>query len=145
METEPVLFYGGQWGCFSNMSSNAVEIDGILFMTSEHAYQYAKFIDPAIKEKILKARSGYEAKMIAMKDSSAVVSNWPDISLEVMENILRKKLEQHPHIKDKLLETGSREIIEASPKDSFWGWGPDKKGLNHHGKIWMKLRAELAN
>lgn len=60
-----------------------------------------------------------------------------------MENILRKKLEQHPHVKEKLLETGDREIIEASPTDGFWGCGPDKIGENHHGKIWMKLRSEL--
>lgn len=143
MEKEPVLFYGGQWGCFSNMSSYAVEMDGKVFMTSEHAYQYSKFSDESIKEKILMARSGYGAKMIALENKSLVAPNWSSMSLEVMENILRKKLEQHPHIKEKLLETGDREIIEASPSDAFWGWGPDKNGLNHHGKIWMKLRGEL--
>ncbi len=143
MEKEPVLFYGGQWGCFSNMSSYAVEIDGKLFMTSEHAYQYSKFTDESIKEKILMARSGYDAKMIALENKSSVAPNWSSVSLEVMENILRKKLEQHPHIKEKLLETGDRGIIEASPTDGFWGWGPDKTGENHHGKIWMKLRSEL--
>lgn len=143
MENEPVLFYGGQWGCFSNMSSYAIEIDGKVFMTSEHAYQYEKFSDETIKEKILNARSGYDAKMIALENKSLVIPNWNEKSLETMENILRKKLNQHNHIKDKLLETGNRDIIEASPTDAFWGWGPDKNGKNHHGKIWMKLRSEL--
>lgn len=143
METEPVLFYGGQWGCLSNMSSYAVEINGVLFMTSEHAYQYAKFSDQSIKDKIKNARSGYDAKMIAMEHADAVIPNWKEISLDVMEQILRQKLQQHSHIKEKLIETGNREIIEASPSDSFWGLGPNKDGQNHHGKIWMKLRDEL--
>jgi ribA/ribD-fused uncharacterized protein len=120
-----------------------VEIDGKIFMTSEHAYQYEKFSDPVIKEKILNARSGYDAKIIAVENKHLVVPNWREKSLQIMEQILRKKLEQHHHIKKKLLETGNREIIESSPTDAFWGWGPDKNGENHHGKIWMKLRSEL--
>jgi predicted NAD-dependent protein-ADP-ribosyltransferase YbiA (DUF1768 family) len=62
-----------------------------------------------------------------------------------MERILRAKLDQHPHIKKKLIETGNRDIIEASKDDEFWGWGPNKTGQNNHGKIWMKLREELKN
>ena len=145
MDNEPVLFYGGQCGCFSNMSSYAVEIDGKVFMTSEHAYQYAKFSDTGIQEEIFNARSGYDAKMIALVNKSLTPTDWAERSLKVMESILRKKLAQHPHIKEKLLETGNRDIIESSPTDAFWGWGPDKKGLNHHGKIWVKLRSELQN
>jgi ribA/ribD-fused uncharacterized protein len=143
MEKELILFYGGQWGCFSNMSSYAVEIDGKVFMTSEHVYQYSKFTDEEVRNKIFSARSGYDAKMIALENKSLTIPNWHEKSLDTMEMILRKKLDQHPHIKDKLLETGNREIIEASPTDAFWGWGSDKKGENHHGKIWMKLRSEI--
>jgi ribA/ribD-fused uncharacterized protein len=66
-----------------------------------------------------------------------------DLRLGVMEEIIRAKLSQHPHIKKKLLQTGDKEIIENSKDDYFWGWGADQSGLNHHGKIWMKLRKEL--
>ncbi|MEK7150551.1 MAG: NADAR family protein [Patescibacteria group bacterium] len=145
MESDKILFYGGGFNCFSNLSSYAVEIDSLVFPTSEHAYQYAKFSDPMIKEKILNARSGYDAKMIAKENNNAVTPNWHQINLDVMERILRKKLEQHPHIRKKLLETGSREIIETSNDDDFWGWGPNKTGQNNHGKIWMQLRRELIN
>ena len=34
-------------------------------------------------------------------------------------------------------------IVEDSPKDSFWGWGPNRDGKNQLGKLWMKLREEL--
>ncbi len=143
MKDEPVLFLGGGYNCFSNLSSYSVEIDGMLFMTSEHAYQSAKFFDTLTKVKIINARSGYDAKMIAEENIKDINPQWDNIKFHVMELILREKLNQHPHIQKKLLETGNRDIIEASDTDSFWGWGSDKKGQNNHGKIWMKLREEL--
>jgi predicted NAD-dependent protein-ADP-ribosyltransferase YbiA (DUF1768 family) len=33
-------------------------------------------------------------------------------------------------------------LVEDSPKDDFWGWGPNKDGCNQLGKVWMKLRGE---
>ncbi len=40
--------------------------------------------------------------------------------------------------------TGSDlDIVEDSPKDDFWGWGPNRDGRNELGKIWMRLRSEL--
>lgn len=27
-------------------------------------------------------------------------------------------------------------------RDSFWGWGPDKRGQNMLGKLWMRVREE---
>ena len=49
------------------------------------------------------------------------------------------------YIQKKLVESGEREIIENSPEDDFWGWGPNKDGQNEMGKLWMKLREELKN
>ena len=62
-----------------------------------------------------------------------------------MEDIIRAKVSQHGYIREKLIETGTREIIEDSHKDSFWGRGPDFKGRNELGKVWMKIREELQN
>lgn len=60
-----------------------------------------------------------------------------------MEKILKKKIEQNPYVKETLLNTKDYILVENSPKDSFWGWGPNKDGENHLGKLWMKLRDEL--
>lgn len=57
--------------------------------------------------------------------------------------LLRLKLEQNPYVLKKLLQTGDYYIVEDSPKDSFWGWGPDRCGENQLGRLWMKLRKEL--
>ncbi len=112
-------------------------------MTSEHAYQASKFIDIKIIESIHEARSAHDAKEISRSNKVGVRSDWSSIKLEIMEGIIRAKLHDHLFIKEQLLSTGDLIMIEDSPTDSYWGRGPDGKGENHLGKIWMKLRGEL--
>ena len=71
--------------------------------------------------------------------------DWNEVKLGIMEELLRLKLEQNPYVKKKLLQTENYLIVEDSPKDSFWGWGPNRDGENQLGKLWMKLREELKN
>lgn len=138
-----VLFYERKFYMFSNFSSFMVEYNGVVWMTSEHAYQAAKFTDPTLCEQIRLARSADDAFKFARAHNDAIRADWQQIKVRVMEEVVRAKLEQHPYIQKKLLETGNKEIIENSPVDSFWGWGPERNGENHLGKIWMKLREEL--
>lgn len=112
-------------------------------MTSEHAYQAAKFTDPQIQSIIHACASPHDAYQRTYEHSEHFRSDWQAVKIDIMTNILRAKLNQHAIIQQKLLETGERIIVEDSPVDSFWGWGPDKQGRNELGKIWMKLRDEL--
>ncbi|MBI2639883.1 MAG: NADAR family protein [Candidatus Sungbacteria bacterium] len=140
---DKILFYEGEWYIFSNFSSFMVFWHGVNWTTAEHAYQAAKFDDPEIAEKIRVAGSAYDAKKVAHAHQNEVRWDWDDDKkLEIMEEIVRAKLTQHPYIQRKLLQTGKREIVENSPRDSFWGRGPDWKGRNELGKLWMKLRTE---
>lgn len=138
-----VLFYEGKWYVFSNFASFMVHWREVDWMTSEHAYQSAKFDDPAIVEQIRNARSAHDSKKIAQENNDKKIPNWHKIKLKIMEEIVRAKLEQHPYIRKKLMETEAMSMVEDSPKDSFWGRGPDWNGENHLGEIWMKLRQEL--
>lgn len=141
---DKILFYEGPWYCFSNFASFMVYYAGIDWMTSEHVYQASKFMgNPTLVKAVRSARSAHHAKKIAQANKSFRVANWQDIKLVIMDNIIRAKLEQHPYVQKKLMETGDLEIVEDSPTDAFWGRGPDGNGLNHMGKIWMKLREEL--
>ena len=75
---------------------------------------------------------------------SKLFQKYPEWKLEIYgEGSLRKKLQQNPYVKQKLLQTKDYIIVEDSPKDNFWGWGKDRTGENHLGKLWMKLRDEL--
>lgn len=140
---DPILFYEGEHYMFSNFASFAVEWRGVVWMTSEHAYQAAKFIDESIIGQIRTARSAHDAKKLAHLHEGAMDPLFGERKLDIMKEIVALKLAQHDYIKKKLIATGDRLIVEDSPTDSFWGRGPDGTGENHLGKIWMELRREL--
>ncbi len=142
---EIVGFYEREFYCFSNFSSFVVEWRGRIWLTSEHAYQASHFFKtaPDLAEQIYCSKSAHEAYKIAKGNADKAPEDWHDKKTEIMEDIVRHKLEQHPYVRHKLIQTGNRKIVEDSPKDDFWGWGRDKKGKNELGKIWMKLREEI--
>lgn len=138
-------FYEREFYCFSNFSSFAVEWKGRLWQTSEHAYQASRFMGtkPKVVEQIFRAKSADAAYKIAQKHKAKNFEDYRERDLRDMEDIVWKKLRQNPYVMRKLKQTGKRKIVEDSPKDSFWGWGPDRKGRNELGKIWMKLREKM--
>lgn len=139
-----ILFYEQWYYVFSNFSPHAVEIGGVRYATSEHAYQAAKCTDPQGKAEIIAAKSPLQTKHISNKKyRHARDPEWDDKKLSVMESILRAKLEQHQEVHEALIRSGNEEIAEDSPVDYFWGRGTDGTGQNHLGKLWMKIRAEL--
>lgn len=140
--SERITFYELKFYMFSNFSAFAVEFDQRLWPTSEHAYQAMKFMDFDIQEAIRAERSAHTAMKLAQSMPEKYRENWDRDKVEWMEQICRAKLQQHEYIQRKLMETGDRELIESSPIDSFWGWGPNKDGANHLGHVWMTLRDE---
>lgn len=140
-----IFFYENEFYVFSNFSSFMLEWKGKLYMTSEHVYHSEKFEDEEIKEQIRNTRSAHDAMKLAQANEDKYRADWGDIELKVMKDILRAKVEQHPYVKKKLLQSGDKELIEDSWRDAFWGWGPDKDGKNHLGKLWMEVREEIRN
>jgi predicted NAD-dependent protein-ADP-ribosyltransferase YbiA (DUF1768 family) len=54
-----------------------------------------------------------------------------------MKTGLRYKFSQSLALKEKLLGTGEKPIVEHTENDSYWGDGGDGSGLNRLGKILM--------
>lgn len=138
-------FYPREFSVFDNFSSFKVLVDGVLYSTVEHAYQTYKFIEsaPDVAKQIMDCYSAHDAQKIAYANKDKQRKDWDDVKLDVMEKLLRLKLEQNPYVKKKLLQTKDYLICEDSPKDSFWGIGPNRNGRNELGKLWMKLRDEM--
>ena len=103
------------------------------------------FIDrnPDLAEQVRQTLSPRDASDFANLNSNHDDPAWKDKQLAVMEELVRNKIEQHPYVKQILLESGDKDIIEMNDDDAFWGWGQDHKGENNLGKIWMKLRSEI--
>lgn len=141
--SDAITFYESRFYMLSNFSAFTVRFGDWTWPTSEHAYQAAKFLDAVDRIDILQEQSPHAAKKRAQAMKDKVRDDWEAVKLGVMYRICQAKMQQHSYIEHMLFETGDKELIEASPKDAFWGWGPNKDGQNHLGKIWMRLRNEL--
>lgn len=142
---ERIGFYPREFYMLDNFSAFKVFYLGHYWSTAEHAYQAAKFIHsaPDIVNSIRNAKSPHEAQKIGRENRELKPEDWDIFKVEIMYQICKSKLRIHPYVQQKLLETGDLEIVEDSPKDDFWGTGPNKDGQNELGKIWMWLRSEL--
>ncbi len=138
-----IFFYESTYYLFSNFSAHAIEYNGVLYKTSEHAYQATKFDDKKLRNEIILSRSPLEAKNTAYKYKDFIKKDWHDVKVKIMYEIVKTKVLQHKEVKDVLMNTKNDEIIENSPIDYFWGCGKDKTGQNQLGKILMKIRDEL--
>ena len=144
---EVIGFYPREFYPLDNFSSFKVEWKGYLYSSVEEAYQAARFMGSAedLVERIKHSHSAHEAQKIAKENRSRQRPDWEEIKLSVMEELLRLKVRQNPYVKEKLLQTRDYQIVEDSPKDSFWGWGPNRIGENRLGRLWMKIREEMVS
>ena len=129
-----------------NFSSFGLSMDNEYFQTSEHAFQYLKFIDTNtnIANKIKESYSPDDARRIAHENKGYRLSNWSDIKYINMEKVLRLKVNQNPIVKKCLLDTKDYIIAEVCiDEDTDWGLDNNNQGNNNLGKIWMKIRDEL--
>lgn len=91
------------------------------------------------------------------KDLGRNVANWDDTAWDdIKERVVDEgsylKFSQNKELKEKLLMTGDRELVEASASDRVWGVGFNAKsalskreewGTNLLGKCLMKARARI--
>jgi ribA/ribD-fused uncharacterized protein len=142
---DQVFFYEQDFYVLSNFSAFSIIWKGWRYDTSEAVYHWEKFseTDREVGRLIREAPSAHEAFKIAQDHKGRRRPDWDDVKLDIMRDILRAKVNQHEYVRRKLLATGSRELVEDSWRDDYWGWGEDRKGKNMLGKLWMEVRDEL--
>lgn len=141
--TPPILTFQGPNRFMSNFYVRPIMWAGLLWPSTEHAYQAAKTSNTSEQEAIRALPTP-----VAAKHAGKVVtlrSNWEDIKVEVMESIVRAKFEQHEDLKAMLIATGDAVLEEGNTwRDRVWGVCPpgSGNGRNELGKILMRLRSE---
>lgn len=134
---------------FSPYTAHAIEIDGVVYPTLEHAYQCARYTDPNIIEEIRTAHSPVKAWEISAKYKQFQIPEFKteEHKLVTMKRLMRLKAEQHEDVRKALEDSGDlnivKHIVSGPPADGFWDDGEDGKGLNHIGKMWMEIRGEI--
>lgn len=144
-----IYFYdrNKQYYEFTNFSEDTVTDDeGYRWPTSENYFQAQKYRDNSLFYNQMKGlRTPREAFDFVRDAAHSYDKNaWSKISISVMLDAVRKKFTQHRNIKESLLGTGDKILVEdAKEKDKFWGAGADYQGENQLGQILMRIRAEL--
>jgi ribA/ribD-fused uncharacterized protein len=129
----------------NNWSAHAVRLWGETFPTVEHAYHYRKFYktNPEAAAEIIAAPSPWAAMRLERQYKADRPPDWHNVKASVMAEIAKAKVAQNDDVRECLLATGLKTLVENSPWDSFWGIGPDGKGKNVLGKILMQIRDEV--
>jgi ribA/ribD-fused uncharacterized protein len=147
MMTDPIYFYSKTTAYheLSNFAPFGFVEDGAYWPTVEHYFQAQKFSgaeSAAYREKIRKAKTPKEAKALGQTRRIAIRPDWEEIKDSIMLAALRKKFAA-AELRELLLSTGDRPLVEASPFDYYWGCGRSGKGKNHLGELLMQTCAEL--
>ena len=133
--------FEGKYRFLSNFYEVPIKFRNVVWPTSEHIFQAAKTENWCQIWDIHKAPTPGIAKKLGRKVN--IRSDWDDVRISVMKNIIKMKFDQNEEIQKKLLETGGYELIEGNTwNDTFWGVCRGK-GENHLGKILMNYRNNL--
>jgi len=140
-----IKFYSthGAYGSFSNFSRHSIFLDNHSWPTVEHYFQAQKHIGTPRYKAILKASTPKIAATLGRERDKPLRADWEIVKDDIMRKAVKRKFQSHADIRKILLSTGIEEIIEDSPKDSYWGIGPDDNGKNILGKILMETREYL--
>lgn len=140
-EQNKIETFSGDFHFLSNFHPAPLLFGGILYRTSEHAYQASKSINDNTRINISTLSTPGKAKKYGK--SVKLRSDWDEVKLEIMEAIVCAKFVQNPLLKEKLLATDDMELEEGNTwGDTYWGIC-NGEGQNHLGKILMKVRKDL--
>jgi ribA/ribD-fused uncharacterized protein len=151
-----IFFYGGY---FSQWARTKFTIDGVEYNTAEQYMMCQKallFGDDEAYQKILKSHDPSIQKATGRKVKNFDADKWNAVSRSVVYRANLAKFTSAPYLKKFLLDTGDKEIVEASPTDRIWGIGmaendPDRfdkskwRGTNWLGEVIMQVRDTLRN
>lgn len=137
----------GPTGFLSNFARFGFDLDGHHWSTSEHYYQARKFTEgddwSMYSLRIRDADTPSEAARLGRNRHHPMREDWEQVKEAVMMRALRAKFAAHPGIRDRLIETAPRRLVEHTVKDRYWADGGDGGGQNRLGELLMALRAEL--
>ena len=132
--------FDDKYAFLSNFYECKVEYNGIVYGSSEAAFQAQKTLD--IEERLQFAtltpmQSKRKGRKVALRP------DWEDVKVLTMYEIVLAKFTQNPDLAEMLIATGDEELVEGNYwHDTFWGVC-DGVGTNFLGKILMQIRGEL--
>jgi ribA/ribD-fused uncharacterized protein len=132
--------FDDEYRFLSNFYSCRVIYGGIEYPSSEHAFQAAKSIDLSTRLTVRDLPTASQAKRYG-RHKIKLRDDWDELKIDIMRHIVFLKFVQNIDLRDKLIQTSPRELIEGNDwGDTFWGT-VNGVGENWLGKILMDIRS----
>jgi ribA/ribD-fused uncharacterized protein len=133
--------FKGEYAFLSNMYVCQVEFLGMVYPSSENAYQAQKTLNMEMRQYFTLISPSESKRKVRDPKFFITREEWSDKLKKVaMLHILEAKFEQNPDLMEKLLATGDMELVEYNYwYDKFWGVYKGE-GENWLGRILMHLR-----
>jgi ribA/ribD-fused uncharacterized protein len=112
--------------CFSQWWYASFVVDEVEYKTAEHWMMAEKarlFHDSKIIDKIVNAKTPAEAKKLGRLVNNFDADKWDLHKFEIVIKGNFHKFNQNQNLKEFLINTNDRVIVEASPVDPIWGIG----------------------
>ena len=112
--------------CFSQWWESPFDVDGICYSTAEHWMMAGKaglFGDEQMQAQILQSATPAEAKKLGRLINGFDAAVWDAVKLDVVVAGNYQKFTQHPELRDFLINTNNRILVDASQVDGIWGIG----------------------
>jgi len=134
---EEITEFRGTYLFLSNFYEHSFEFNGLVWPSSEHAYQACKTEDPKWIEFIRTLPKPAQAKSAGGRIKA--IDNWDNLRVPMMRKVLEAKFSDE-RLEKLLIETGTARLVEGNWwKDYFWGVC-NGKGENNLGKLLMEIR-----
>ncbi|MEU5100010.1 NADAR family protein [Streptomyces sp. NPDC020996] len=145
-------------GCLSQWSPSPFTVDSVTYATAEHWMMAGKarlFGDAAAERQVLAADHPAQAQKVGRLVRGFDEAVWERERFGIVVEGSVHKFAAHADLREFLLNTGDRVLVEASPMDRVWGIGlaatdeaatdPERwRGANLLGFALMEARERLA-
>jgi ribA/ribD-fused uncharacterized protein len=142
---------------FSQWARSKFIVDGITYNCAEQYMMAAKarmFGDKDKEADIMEATHPREQKQLGRQVKGFHSERWDNVARDVVYEGNKAKFTQNKRMKEQLLETHPKILVEASPYDKIWGIGLSAKdaqntppdswpGKNWLGEVLTNLRDDL--
>jgi len=139
-QQQSIRGFFGPFRFMSNFVPCIVELDGLQFASTEHAYVAAKTLDQTKRLEISLVETAGQVKRLGRKIK--LRADWEEVKIDIMRDLLIQKFAQEP-FKSQLLATGDAYLEETNTwNDMFWGVC-EGVGYNTLGWLLMEIREDL--
>lgn len=133
--------FDGPYFFLSNFYPSPLTVSGITYPTLEHAFQAAKTEDQQLRSRIAALPTPAGAKRAGR--TLALRPNWDELRIRAMRWLLLQKFAPGTELAQRLIDTGTAELIEGNTwGDRYWGT-VNGVGENWLGRLLMERREGL--